>query len=363
MDKTLAIGCPDLLKYCAITRENTQPQTLAGLFNNLRCNDDRMALDTLTKDQVEMEQFTYSGLVALLAQAIADQAPELLEGATIADPMRGALADVGQKQSLVQRVMERHGPGLLLSVGQYLDTAAETPALTVMRRSATPRVMAEKFMRLERYYHSSHNTWIETHSSAFLCARTSRDCPATAGENCLIAGLLLGLVMAIGAQECRLEIGGKSFRPHDLRDATFAPEAETARCHITWTALNGPSDQGPPTLPGAGDARLSDRLAALFETDLGRSWKSSDAAKLLALSERSMQRRLLGESQSYSRVLRRARMKAAAIYLVETDTSLAEIGYCCGYADQAHFQRDFLRTANVTPRQFRLVNRDAEGVV
>lgn len=310
-----------------------------------------------------MEQFTYSGLVALLAQAIADQAPELLEGTTIADPMKGALADVGQKLTLVQRVMERHGPGLLLNVGQYLDIVDETPALTVMKRSAAPRVLAEKFMRLERYHHSSHRTFIETRSGTWQCARTSRESAPTLGENCLIAGLLLGLLMAIGQEDCQLEIGGKSFAPSDLREATFAPGADTAHFCITWAPSTEPGDQKPLPVPNVEDARLSDRLAALFETDLGRSWRSSDAARLLALSERSMQRRLVAEAQSYSSILRRARMKAATVYLVETDTTLAEIGYCCGYADQAHFQRDFLRTANVTPRQFRLVSRDADGLI
>ncbi|MFC4216917.1 helix-turn-helix transcriptional regulator [Pseudophaeobacter arcticus] len=322
-----------------------------------------MALVSPAKGQMEMEEFTYSGLVALLAQAIADRAPDLLEGTAIADPMKGALADARHKASLVQRVMDRHGAGLLLEVGQYLDRAADTPALTVMKRSATPRILAEKFMRLERYHHSSHRTSIETGSGVWHCVRSSRQSPPTPGENCLIAGLLLGLVMAIGQEDCQLEIGGKSFAPQDLPAATFAPGAETAHFRITWAPSIKPGDQEPPLLPNVEDACLSDRLAALFETDLGRSWKISDAARLLALSERSMQRHLGAEAHSHSSVLRRVRMKAATLYLVETDTSLAEIGYCCGYADQAHFQRDFLRTANVTPRQFRLVNQEADSLI
>ena len=35
--------------------------------------------------------------------------------------------------------------------------------------------------------------------------------------------------------------------------------------------------------------------------------------------------------------------------------SLAEIGYCCGYADQPHFQRDFRRALNMSPGEYRRV--------
>jgi AraC-like DNA-binding protein len=33
--------------------------------------------------------------------------------------------------------------------------------------------------------------------------------------------------------------------------------------------------------------------------------------------------------------------------------SIADIGYWCGYADQAHFQRDFRRAVNMTPGRYR----------
>jgi len=310
-----------------------------------------------------MGDFTYAGLVALLARVIFDHDQALLEGTTVADPMKGAMADADNKQSLVQRVMDRHGPGLLLSTGQYLDLADETPALTVLKNSATPRVLAEKFMRLERYHHSAHRTLIETQKGRWICARYGKGQLSTDGENCLIAGLLLGLAMTIGRKEPRLEIGGRLLTPEGLHCATLEPGAATAQFRISWSSPATPKDQRRSPAPKYDKGRLSDRLAALFETDIGRSWSVADTAQILAASERSLQRRLNAEARSYSSVLRRARMKAATMLLVETDTSLAEIGYCCGYADQAHFQRDFLRTANVTPRQFRLINREADGLI
>lgn len=310
-----------------------------------------------------MREFTYTGLVSLLSRVIAQHDPSLLEGTLVADPMKGAVADAAQKRALVARAMNHHGPGMLLRVGQYLDLAEETPAQAILLNSASPRVLAEKFMRLERYHHATHRVRIETAPDSWTCSRYSTGASATKGEDCLIAGLLLSFGMAIGLKECRLEIGGHVLAPQDLVDAAVEVGDDTANFRITWAAL---PETGAKFLPSASDLaheRFSDRLAAVFEKDIGRSWKVADAAGMLALSARSMQRHLKAEMRSYSSVLRQARMKAATALLTETDTSLAEIGYCCGYADQAHFQRDFLLTANVTPRRFRQINREADGLL
>jgi AraC-like DNA-binding protein len=305
-----------------------------------------------------MDDFTYAGLVALLERTIAARDPDLVEGRSIADPMKGATASAADKEALVAKIMTRHGPGPLLVAGQSLHLADESPALTVLQRSATPRVLAEKFMRLERYHHSSHRTAIVTRRGRCDCTRSSKAHPPTLGENCLIAGLLLGLLMHLGREGARLEIGGQVFAPEDLPDAALDTGTDGATFGIFWTPSE--SDQDPPRQEATETGTLADNLAALFETDLGRSWKLADAAKLLALSQRSLQRGLTAEARSYSSVLRRARMKQATLLLTETETSLAEIGYCCSYADQAHFQRDFLRTANATPREVRRINRESD---
>lgn len=105
----------------------------------------------------------------------------------------------------------------------------------------------------------------------------------------------------------------------------------------------------------AGLDAIDDRLADPLANDMGRRWRLGDAAIAMACSQRSLQRHLRQTGRSFSSVLRRARMRQATELLSRTDASLAEIGYCCGYADQVHFQRDFLRVTNMTPRAFRQV--------
>ena len=73
---------------------------------------------------------------------------------------------------------------------------------------------------------------------------------------------------------------------------------------------------------------------------------------------RSLQRQLGQAERTFSGVLRRARMREATRLLTGSSASLAEIGYCCGYADQPHFQRDFRRALNMSPGDYRRVALD-----
>ena len=87
--------------------------------------------------------------------------------------------------------------------------------------------------------------------------------------------------------------------------------------------------------------------------DAGRGWRIDSVAAIAGLAPRTLQRRLTETGWTFSALLRRARMRAASQLLVDPAVTLAEIGYCCGYADQAHFQRDFRRMTNMTPNAFR----------
>jgi AraC-like DNA-binding protein len=296
-----------------------------------------------------MPDFTSTGLVSLLIHRLHVVAPDLARGLSRPDPMHRAIEEDGRKRALVDQVMDTCGPGPLLSIGLSMPAADEMPMATVLTRSPSPDVLAEKWTRLERYHHATHHVRIDTtRPGAWHCTRWSDAAPPTVGENCLIAGLLIGLCGMIGVQGLHLHIGRRAIPAPDLADATLPPGETCATFAITWTGTSEPPPT-PPDRPGA----LADRLTDLLASDIGRSWRIGDAARDLALSPRSLQRHLSAEGRSFSSVLRRARMREATRLLSDNRIALAEVGYCCGYADQAHFQRDFLRATNITPRVFR----------
>lgn len=304
-----------------------------------------------------MPSFTSTTLLSLVVGAIEAIDPDLSAGARRPDPMQVGISPDTDKTAILTGFVERHGVSAVLQIGMQYELAEESPVASVLARSTHPSVLAEKWMRLERYYHSSHRTLIETDQpGSWHCHRSSAETPSTPAENHLIAGVLFGLLHRIGVSGCRLLIDGQDLGAADL--ATADVDGPGAHFSLHWSREAPASDHDLAPF-GA----INDRLADLLASDIGRSWKLRDAARELAFSERSLQRQLGLTERSFSSVLRRARMREATRLLTDTGTSLAEIGYCCGYADQAHFQRDFLRVANMTPKTFRKMSRDSGAIL
>ncbi|MEO0961498.1 MAG: helix-turn-helix transcriptional regulator [Pseudomonadota bacterium] len=308
-----------------------------------------------------MAKFTHTGLVRLLIGVLEHQMPDLVVDLVRPDPFDQATSDDDLKRQLIQRVVHDHGTGLLLDVGQHLSLADETPTLAILTQPQHAATLADKWMRLERYYHHAHRTRIICDgNTAWNCTRESESAkaPTTAGENCLIAGVLVGLAGLIGLQDVCLDVDGKTHKPETLRQLNLPGNQTLSQFRIRW---NSSKYRARPLQDAAMTVPFSDRLTDVLAADIGRSWKVADAAHCMALSPRTLQRRLLAEHRTFSTVLRRARMRVATRHLTLTKTGLAEIGYCCGYADQAHFQRDFLRSANVTPQAFRHMSQTTPG--
>lgn len=94
---------------------------------------------------------------------------------------------------------------------------------------------------------------------------------------------------------------------------------------------------------------------------LMRSLQSGDAtadnvARQLALSRRTLHRRLSEHGLDFSTVLQRVREQLARQYLGEVGLSLTEITLLLGYAEQSAFTRAFKQWTGETPLRFRQKN-------
>lgn len=194
--------------------------------------------------------------------------------------------------------------------------------------------IAEKFLRLEKYcadslrgkrLHTVETTELHVEYSSQNVAEFSVNQRAE-----LLAGLL---------EICEFQI----FRSELLQtENRFLVQ-------IAWTHAPAAVE-----LPSSGSALLSDHLLALIASDPARAWRIGGAAEQLGLTGRSLQRYLLAEGTTFSSILRTARTQVAKQYLMDRKVTLSEVGFCCGYADQAHFQREFRSVVGLTPRKFRL---------
>lgn len=132
--------------------------------------------------------------------------------------------------------------------------------------------------------------------------------------------------------------------------ATMAPDPHAEGAHRA--AMAAFDDVLRPLLPVDAEGELVDRVVALVESrpDLLRV---AQLCEETGLSERALQRllhRRLGLTPKW--LVQRRRLQEAAERLRSGDAPLAETAAVLGYADQAHFVRDFSRVTGTTPGRF-----------
>ena len=76
-------------------------------------------------------------------------------------------------------------------------------------------------------------------------------------------------------------------------------------------------------------------------------------ANILAMSTRTLRRRLQQEDTTYQPLISAYRINMAKHYLLETDMSASGIAELVGYANAPNFYRAFVMEVGVTPREFR----------
>jgi AraC-like DNA-binding protein len=103
------------------------------------------------------------------------------------------------------------------------------------------------------------------------------------------------------------------------------------------------------------DDRLASRMRAVLDAEVAREAdiRIDVIARRLAMSARTLQRRLAGEGFSFQSVLDDWRKEAAGSHLAASRLSIGEIAYLLGYSEPAAFHRAFKRWYGVTPQAYR----------
>jgi AraC-like DNA-binding protein len=91
----------------------------------------------------------------------------------------------------------------------------------------------------------------------------------------------------------------------------------------------------------------------LAESLVRNAFSLDDLARQLAMSSRTLRRRLGQEGIAYSALLEEVRRDLAETYLRDRRMSLGEIAFALGYSESATFHRAFRRWHGMTPAAFR----------
>jgi AraC-like DNA-binding protein len=102
------------------------------------------------------------------------------------------------------------------------------------------------------------------------------------------------------------------------------------------------------------ESELVGRLNAAIGAELtGGNPRLESVARRLAMSPRTLQRRLADEGVQFNDVLDRMRLQAAKTYLSKRDVAGAEVAYLLGFAEQSSFNHAFKRWTGQTPTEYR----------
>lgn len=147
--------------------------------------------------------------------------------------------------------------------------------------------------------------------------------------------------------------------------------AKACQLIIAREVWDSPRQGGDPELFAILDAhakmllgRLPDDAshAGRVREAIGRELRGGDPglvsiARRLAMSPRTLQRRLSDEGVVFNDVLDEMRWAAARSYLSQGDIAATEVAYLLGFSSQSSFNRAFKRWSGRTPSEFRRANR------
>jgi AraC-like DNA-binding protein len=179
-------------------------------------------------------------------------------------------------------------------------------------------------------------------------------------ESLVVVGVLACLLEAMGAVDVTVHKGAIPVFPHLLEEDAAAPGLldPVLGWIFRWSGVRknteSLADSAPSNFFDASDwPFLAKQVGNACIKDLMSTPTLAGVANRLASPPRSLQRHLSEAGLSYSQLLGEARRRMAAWRLLATPASLSEVGFSSGYADQAHFTRDFRTFVGLTPAQYR----------
>jgi len=299
-----------------------------------------------------MSDYASAAFVGLILRRMAAAGIALPSDLQVAMTPGGApLVTLDLKRRLLAHACAMAGPAFVIQVGQGIHAVPNDPTLDVLRRAADPAGLLDRWSRLEKYHHSHHRVEVLQidEGGARLRHRSLRGPAPSTLESLAVFGLLVALLQAIGCDGIEADLAGAPALRQGQAVLTMLP-ADTSVWALRWDGVRVEKRILPPPQPG-----LIAQLYALLDDDPVRPWPIAAMAGAVGLSTRDLQRRLQREGASYSGILRDARVRRAARAMLDTPTSLAEIGYATGFADQAHFTREFRRILGASPAEWRRV--------
>jgi AraC-like DNA-binding protein len=295
-----------------------------------------------------MSDFAAAAMLRLVAAGLRLQG--LAAPGPAAPPPRQALVPLGDKRRLLDALLQQHGAEAVLRLGEGVQAVRDEPVLLALTLARDPADMVARWQRLERFVHSRHRVRTEAAVPGRLQLRhvslLAAQAP-TAAEDLLVLGLLVALIEGLGTVAVQVQAGAVQRTQGVWRLA--GPLGDVSGWTLQWRPQ--PLATAAPRQVAQADG--IEAAARCLDADLSRPWTLAALAAELRIAPRSLQRQLALQGSGFGALLRELRLARAARLLAQSRTAPAEIGYLCGFADQAHFTREFKRHCALTPARYR----------
>lgn len=223
---------------------------------------------------------------------------------------------------------------------------------------------------------SDGSTWDLTPGAGTVTLSLQMETSARLGARCLTECLLAEIIhsgrLLTGADVRPIEVRFRHRAPRDVRaiEAFFkAPvrfDAPQSQLVLDAEVLATPLLKADPDLAAFfersaddllerhGAEGLARRLRSLLEGELGRSLPTLEtAATRLAVSPRTLRRRLQEEGTTFQDVLDETRCELAKRHLGDDRLALGEVAFLLGFSEPSAFHRAFKRWTGQTPLSYR----------
>lgn len=108
---------------------------------------------------------------------------------------------------------------------------------------------------------------------------------------------------------------------------------------------------------------VTDRVTQQFATDLSRDWSIKDLATALAMSERTLRRKLQAENAGFRALLEDTRLNRGVELVIASDMPIGQIAFECGYQSQSRFAQRFRLRFSMSPTELRATQDRPEAVI
>ena len=306
-------------------------------------------------------EFASAAMLRVLIQGLRELNLPPLENHIYSAHSSSATVDLDLKLAVVQHALKHGGVECLIHLGSGVHQHANEPTHRAMVSAKGPADLVVRWQRLERYIHSRHRLRIAAQGEGWMELThdgVKEGIFPTLYESLVVFGVLAALLEARGVQGLTIHAGELSVFPVAPRKAmaSLATVDPMRKWRLTWEKSVMPCasaslfGHAEDLYAGSDWPEWLRRLVNHISQHLIDIPKAANVALELNVSLRTLQRDLRQQDLSFSVLVGDCRARMAALQLIESDLPLSEVGFLCGYCDQAHFTREFGKRVGMPPQ-------------